>query len=190
MTIMASKPSGIQSTKETWSMAIKYVAERKRIEEALGFILKVSEVTKDGAELDAIVRALKKMVVPYLADVAWFDLSAGLPSAVEVNAVAQLAPTTVERLHAIAAAAQGSDAAGPANEIDLRREPSETLLKHQGAVLRVPVRARGTTYGTATFLKCTDDVPKYSKAHLAMAVEVGRSLAVSILLHELQASAR
>jgi hypothetical protein len=184
---VTDKPSGVKSTKETWSMAIKYVAERKRIEEALGFILEVSRLTKDGTELAGIVAALRKRVVPYLADLASFDLAPGLPSAVEVSAVAQLAPTTVERLRAIAAAVASDGAAELHNEIDLRREPSEPRIKAQGAVLRVPVTARGTHFGFATFVKCTDDVPKYSKAHLAMAVEVGRNLAVSILLGDHEA---
>jgi hypothetical protein len=180
------KPSGVQSTRETWSLAIKYVAERKRIEEALGFIVRVGETVSRGPTLAETVATLKKLAVPYLADVVYVEV-AGEPAAVEVNAAVGLDMATAAWLRTIAWEALDGDGAEPQSRssIALRPEPGDAVVKAEGAVMRVPLAFRGRRYGSATFVKCTDDVPKYSKAHLAMAAELGRGIACALRLDEL-----
>ena len=60
-TTVAKKAKGLSSTRETWGVAVKYVSERKRIEEALGFIIQSGQTAREMADLQSIVQKMKKM---------------------------------------------------------------------------------------------------------------------------------
>jgi hypothetical protein len=59
---------GTDSTRETWGIAMRYITERKRIEEALGFMVATNDMLRSTADPSQAVQKLRDYAVPFLAD--------------------------------------------------------------------------------------------------------------------------
>jgi hypothetical protein len=180
----APAPKGVASTKETWSMAIKYVAARKQIEEALGFILEANRALREHTAADELVAAYAKMAVPYLADVACFDFfPIGRDEVIRASTANGISQASVNRLRAIGASKVSDSLAKDGeliNEVALLPEVTNPRIKDRGAFIRVPIERNGKVYGSLTLIKCCDDVPKFSPAILSMARELARHTGMAL----------
>lgn len=189
MTASTEKPLGLQSTRETWSLAIKYVSDRKRIEEALGFSIRLGDIVANTADLNEIIAALRRVSVPYLADIAIFEFADGRPAQMQTNLGSGVEPELAQRVRAVcdAALVEGaSDQVRTSNNISLAAlgavASTAIRLKAEGAMIQLPISYRGQRFGQVLLIKCTDDVPKYSLAHVAMARELARALGTALFI--------
>src|SRR5258706_13664999 len=69
-----SPPEGTKSTKETWALAIDYIVQRKRFEQALGFLSQASAILAGSVDYHGTLASVARLSVPFLADWCSIDL--------------------------------------------------------------------------------------------------------------------
>lgn len=179
-------PKSLENTRETWSRAIKYVAERKQMEEALGFIIESNRVFREHTSIEEMLNVYMKMMVPYLADVVCFDFSPiGRDEKIRASTAHGIEIATVNRLRVIASSKISNSLTSEGeliNDVMLLREKDNSQIKKKGAFMWIPIIHSARNYGSLLLIKCTDDIPKFSDAIHTIAKEISRHVGMSLNL--------
>jgi len=180
------------------TLALKYIASRKRPEESLGFLARVSQVFASVQPLETALAEVAVLCVPFLADV----MSVDRPSRHLAHAsTADLQDRAAAILRVFAAG--GADApldpaavhaAGTAQCWD---DPNQNGEGGRGVRLRTlgirsaimaPLTIRGAPAGTLTLLRGADPSRRnFGPADRALAEEVARRISVAIEIEDLSA---
>ncbi|HKQ06391.1 MAG TPA: PAS domain-containing protein [Blastocatellia bacterium] len=189
-------PSDVKPNPMT--VALKYIASRKRPEEALGFLAHVSKVLGSTEPFDAMLREALTLSVPYLADFATVDL----PPAHLAHAISQTLKTdadkiirffsvggpntkfSIESVRATGLVEAGFDLAA---ERETRGERASELLDMGiKSVLMAPLTIRGQHLGALTLLRANLSSRRdFGPADRALAEEFARRLSFAIEIERL-----
>jgi PAS domain-containing protein len=180
------------------TVALKYIASRKRPEEALGFLAHVSNLLGSTKPFDAMLRDAVTLSVPYLADFATVDV----PPAHLADAVSPTLQTDADKLIRFFSAVdpepkfniESVRATGVveacfdlAAECETRsRRASELLDMGVSSLLMVPLTIRGQHLGALTLLRANlSSRRKFGPADRALAEELARRLSFAIEIERL-----
>lgn len=174
------------------TVALKYIASRKRPEESLGFLARVSQVLGAARPLDALLRDAAALCVPFLADVVSIDLVSGhLAHACSASLEPRVAAIVRQR----AASGRTTDPAADSAEacLDTRAavaaaSPRATQLRELGirSMIVAPLMIRGESIGTVAVLR--DDAPSrrvFGPADRALAEEFARRISFAVEIDRL-----
>jgi PAS domain S-box-containing protein len=177
------------------TLALKYIASRKRPEESLGFLARVSEVFGSDRAFPTMIGEVAGLSVPFLADFASIDLGSLLGHA----AVTSLQPRSNDLLNflRVPGARFGVDAvwngetnvATDLHAIDDDRA-RELIALGIRSLIAVPLSMRGMRIGVLTLLR--EDVPvrrNFGPADRALADELARRIAFAVEIASLTPSA-
>jgi PAS domain S-box-containing protein len=174
------------------TLALRYIASRKRPEESLGFLACVSQILADGRVLDERLAEIVRLSVPFLADAASLELETG-------QAAHHAAGGLRDRFEAVRAAL-ASDA--PDCELALaaiRKAGQPVVVKdvsqHQrsgdpvsqalavagvGSAILMPLEFADHTFGTIAFVREEGPARQpFGPADVALAEEVARRIAIA-----------
>lgn len=177
------------------TLALRYIAARKRPEESLGFLAQVSRTLGSGEPFSSRINQAIKLGVPFLADLISVDNGTGR---LGIAGVHDLLGSANEILPLL-------DNNGPDTIFDPKpvREPGEArvcfdlsqppgasavkLLKYSvRSVIAVPLSSRGRVLGTLTLLRGSAASRKeFGPADTALAEELGRRIASAIEIEQL-----
>ena len=179
-------------------VALKYVASRKRPEEALGFLAHVSKVLGSTKPFDAMLREAVTLSVPYLADFATVDV----PPAHLVHAISQTLQTNADKIirffsaggpetkfsiESVRATGLVEACFDLAAERETRGKRASGLLDMGvGSLLMAPLTIRGQHLGALTLLRA--NLPSrrnFGPADRALAEEFARRLSFAIEIERL-----
>jgi PAS domain S-box-containing protein len=182
-----------QQAQSPMTVALKYIASRKRPEESLGFLARTSQALGAARPLDALLREAAALCVPFLADFVSIDLVSG-----------HLAHACSTSLEARAAAIVRELTAGGRGTLDPAADPVEVCLdtRAPGAVaspraanlrelgirslIVAPLTIRGEPIGTVAVLR--EDAPSrrvFGAADRALAEEFARRISFAVEIDRL-----
>jgi PAS domain-containing protein len=152
------------------TVALKYIASRKRPEESLGFLARVSETFSGAAPFDVRLRSVLALSVPFLADLASVDVGSTHLADASGGSLRGCAADVVQRL----AAASAGEA------------PVEEEALGVASLIRVPVAIRGTGDGVLSLARENSPGRRpFGPADRALAQELARRIAFAIELAQL-----
>jgi PAS domain S-box-containing protein len=180
----------VRETQNPMTVALKYIASRKRPEESLGFLARTSQVLGGTKPLEVMLRDAAALCVPFLADFVSIDLASGhLTHACTASLQARAAGI----VHQLARVGRGAAAGAVETCLDLRAEggsPSGRAvdLRELGirSLIVAPLVIRGEHVGTVGFLR--NDVPSrriFGPADVALAEEFARRISFAVELDRL-----
>jgi PAS domain S-box-containing protein len=164
------------------TVALKYIASRKRPEESLGFLAEVSRALGAKRSLQTMLDDVAKLAVPFLADVVSIETS-----------TARLAFASIPSLH-LHIAKILSCAPDRAREVrawfDLRTVPEpragQLLALRIASAIEVPLAIRGDHVGTLVLLRPAEDARRmFGPADRALAEELARRISFAIEIDRL-----
>jgi PAS domain S-box-containing protein len=178
---------------------VRDISERKQNEQALEFIARASAVLDESLELDAVLEALAKLTVPYLADGCQVDVlepDGSIRRAAAAAADPALQPVVDELMrhridsegpHPIARAARtGEMQVVPEITEPFLREISATDAYYRAlrqwpahSVVVVPLKSMGTVHGTVSLASFSRD-RTYGPREIALIEELARRAASAI----------
>jgi len=191
-------PPGKDAAKETTNpvtLALKYIASRKRPEESLGFLARTSQVLGSTRPLAAMLREVATLSVPFLADFVSIDLVFGHLAHACTASLQGRADGILPHLTAGGREVASADLGGGSVELcfDVHAEggaPSERAARLRDAGIRSLIIARlavrGDAVGTVAFLR--EDAPSrriFGPADRALAEELARRIAFAIEIDRL-----
>ena len=191
-----------QSPATPMTLALKYIASRKRPEESLGFLASVSRALGSDRPLGEIVGEALTLSVPFLADFASVDLASGhladasaaglRPKAASiVNAIAAgspLARYSVESVRGNGETEVCFDLSADGDAADGRA--AELLRLGARSLIMAPLTIRARHVGVLTLLR--ENLPtrrNFGPADLALAEELARRLSFAVEIDTLSARA-
>lgn len=151
------------------TVALKYIASRKRPEESLGLLAKVSEAFGTSEPFDARLRTVLGFSVPFLADLASVDLASGHLADAATAGLAGRRESLVSQLNT--RSRDAADRSAPVIEPGL------------GSLITVPLAIRGERVGVVSMLR--EEVPSrrpFGPADYALIEELTRRIAFAIAL--------
>ena len=185
-----STTNSTDSTRETWTAAIRYITGRKLAEEALGFLAHVSGLLDAHADPADWGAAVAKSCVPYLASAVSIDI-AGVPEPV-ISSGGRFDPT-LRTLREIAAQSEANrlivseheKLAGTAQSL-----PAGLSDELVGSAVVVGLVFRGCSSGSLALLR----TPQHAKgafgpADLALISELASRIALGNAFTEVSARA-
>jgi PAS domain S-box-containing protein len=187
-----------ESKPNPMTVALKYIASRKRPEEALGFLAHVSRALGSTKPFDAMLREAVTLSVPYLADFATVDV----PPAHLAHAISPSLKAETDRLVRFLSAggpgtefsvesvrATGADEAcfDLTAECETRGERAAELLEMGvRSLLIVPLTVRGRHLGALTLLRVNSSSRRnFGPADRALAEEFARRISFAIEIERL-----
>lgn len=196
-TIPGREGAAPQAKPNAMTLALKYIASRKRPEESLGFLARISQVLGSTQPLDALLGEATALTVPFLADFASVDVGSHLAHASTAD-LRKAADNIVRHLTSSDSNAKLSaaavQAAGRAEVcIDLRAERDavgerarQLLALGVKSLIMAPLSIRGRHVGTLTLLR--EDTParrNFGPADRALAEELARRISFAIEIERL-----
>jgi hypothetical protein len=178
------------------TVALKYIASRKRPEESLGFLARVSEALGSNHPFAANLRTVLELSVPFLADFASVDTPTQHLSEASTSSLAGQSANLVRRLTARESSAAISVAAVLKNgEVVARPDLSASPTDGDGAaelfelgvnsVILAPLSVQGHRVGVLSLLReHTPTRRPFGPADRALAEELARRIAFAIALEQ------
>jgi PAS fold/PAS domain len=161
-----AKRNEATASPDPMTLALRYVAARKRPEESLGFVARVTELLAEARPLGDAVNDVVGLCVPFLADFASVDLEAGHVAHASSSAWRRSADAIVKRL--------GNGDNPPLDDLGVKSS------------IVAPLTLRGRSLGRVTLLR--EDAasrPEFGPADRALADELGRLIAFAVEISRL-----
>jgi PAS domain S-box-containing protein len=181
------------------TLALKYIASRKRPEESLGFLARVSQVLGSGRPLKSMLGEVTALSVPFLADFASVDLtSAHLAHAAtsglqeEADAIARFLTTGAPGARFDAESVRATGKVTVCFNLDRTGEDPDGRVAQLrglgiGSVMMIPMTIRDEAIGVVSFLRDGTSQRAFGPADQALAEEVGRRLSFAAEIDRLRA---
>ncbi|HYU34099.1 MAG TPA: PAS domain-containing protein [Thermoanaerobaculia bacterium] len=195
-----AEPSADLSREEAMSLALRYIAGRKRPEETLGFLAECSRVLGGTADLGTRLEEVLRLTAGYVADLATVDVpgasGGGRSWSAAVEALRGTQPQLV-RQDPEGSLLDRALASGTTHAcLDARAKRQgrlETALQvlDVGAVIVAPILVRGEVAGALTLARGSrTDRTTFGPADLALAEELARRLAPELEIARLRGELR
>lgn len=176
------------------TVALKYIASRKRPEESLGFLARISEVLGSGHPFDARLRKVLELSVPFLADFASVDTTSQHLAEASTPALAGRVSELVRILTASEPAVRRSGEVLTRLDLNASRSAgdgsAELLGMGIGSLVMARLAIRGEHIGVLSVLR--ENVPsrrRLGSADRALTEELARRIAFAIELERLSSRA-
>jgi PAS domain S-box-containing protein len=176
------------------TLALKYIASRKRPEESLGFLARISQVFASSRPFPEMIRDVAGLGVPYLADLVSVDLSSGHLAHAVTPALQGVADNIVRYLaNGPEFSVESVQRAGDVQQYNmggeqpaLRARAEQLMEMGIRSLIMAPLTIRGKHVGALALLR--QNVPsrrEFGSADRALTEELARRISFAIEIEKL-----
>lgn len=188
-----------QSKPNPMTLALKYIAARKRPEESLGFLARVSQTLASAGSFESMLRETARLCVPFLADFVTVDLASRHLAHASIESLHGRTESILRYLNSggpeaefgIASAVRGGETQACSNLNVCAGDRAQQLLNAGiRSLIMAPLTIRGQHIGALTLLR--ENIPSqrdFGPADRALAEEVARRISFAIQIDRLSARA-
>ena len=176
----------ISHNNDSWERTMRYIAERKQLEQTLGYLVEVSKVLVDTADCSVTHPQIVRLSVPYFAD--WCAIYTGDDQEEVIPAsysdIAYPADSTIAnwvRENVVLIARQS-----PEPQVIFEGTDEVEQVPRGNCALVAPIRGYGRAYGAFAAVRKTGSA-LFGGADIAIAKELCRRLASSMEIQRIHA---